>query len=62
MYLPKTFQKNEEKSIENGFTHSSVCQQLTTSSAHSIFQEEVYQYAIAIIVLLLLICLSLYFL
>ncbi|KAJ6667058.1 hypothetical protein lerEdw1_019061 [Lerista edwardsae] len=61
MYLPKTFQKTEEKSIENGFTHSSVSQHLTTSSAHSIIQEELYQYAIAIIVLLLLIYLSLYF-
>ncbi|XP_048373957.1 serine/threonine-protein kinase VRK2 isoform X2 [Sphaerodactylus townsendi] len=60
----KTFQKVEEKSIQNGITYSPVCQPLSSSSRWSnpVLSEELYRYIIAIVVLLLLILLSLYFL
>lgn len=58
------FQKTEEKSIQNGTTYPPVCQPLSSSSMCStpVLSEELYQYVIAIVVLLVLIPLSLYFL
>ncbi|KAL8185097.1 UNVERIFIED_CONTAM: hypothetical protein K2H54_038066 [Gekko kuhli] len=60
----KKFQKIEEKSMQNGITNPPVCQPLPSSSECStpVLSEELYQYIIAIVVLLLLIPLSLYYL
>ncbi|XP_060105495.1 serine/threonine-protein kinase VRK2 [Heteronotia binoei] len=60
----RTFQEIEEKSIQNGITYPPTCQPLPSSSTCStpVLHEEMYQYIIAIVILLLLIPLSLYFL
>ncbi|XP_054846308.1 serine/threonine-protein kinase VRK2 [Eublepharis macularius] len=61
----KTFQKVEEKSIQNGTVFLPVCQPLSTTNSEgsaSVLSEELYLYIKAIVVLLLLILLSLYFL
>ncbi|XP_077189447.1 serine/threonine-protein kinase VRK2 isoform X2 [Paroedura picta] len=62
--LHRSFQQMEDKAIQNGVAYPPACQPLPSSSKSSnpVLNEELHRYIIAIVVLLLLIPLSLYFL